>query len=197
MPNALESLAAWPVISGLIFMLRSIGVAYNEVVVALLDEPRSASSLRRFAAILVGLTTLLLLLVTATPLAGVWFGRVSALSPSLASLAQQAMWLALPIPAMNVLQSWYQGALVHHRRTRAISEAVGVFLLVSSAVLWAGVAWGQAAGLYVGLVAFTLSNLAQTVWLWVRSRSVMRRLHTRDAQDLAFQPTPVPAANEC
>jgi hypothetical protein len=196
MPFALESLAAWPVVSGLIFMLRSMGMAYNEVVVALLDEPRSAGSLRRFAAILVGLTTLLLLLVTATPLAGVWFGRVSALSPPLARLAQQAMWLALPMPAMNVLQSWYQGALVHHRRTRAITEAVGVFLLVSSALLWAGVAWGQATGLEVGLVAFTLGSLAQSAWLWVRGRPVMRHLRARDAQDFSFQPTPVPATSE-
>jgi len=43
MPQALESLAVWPVVIGLSFLFRSLGVAYNEVVVALLDEPGSAS----------------------------------------------------------------------------------------------------------------------------------------------------------
>ena len=38
MPQAIESLATWSVVGGLIFMLRSFGVAYNEVVVALLEQ---------------------------------------------------------------------------------------------------------------------------------------------------------------
>ena len=53
MPRPIESLAAWSVVSGLIFMLRSPGIAFNEVVVALLDRPRSSASLWRFAVILI------------------------------------------------------------------------------------------------------------------------------------------------
>ena len=49
MPHALDSLAVWPVISGLLFMFRSVGVAYNEVVVTLLDKPGSFVNLRKFA----------------------------------------------------------------------------------------------------------------------------------------------------
>ncbi len=180
MPHALESLAVWPVVSGLIFMLRSIGIAYNEVVVALLDEPGAAASFRRFTALLTALTSGLLLIVVATPLAGFWFGRVSALTPPLAMLAQRALWIALPIPGLNVLQSWYQGAIVHSRHTRGITEAVGIFLLTSSAILWAGVAWGQVAGVYVGLAAFGVGSLAQTAWLWRRSRPAIQAVRTRD-----------------
>ena len=49
MPRALDSLAVWPVINGLTFGLRSVGIAYNEVVVALLDRPRpiAATQVRR------------------------------------------------------------------------------------------------------------------------------------------------------
>jgi hypothetical protein len=180
MPRALESLAVWPVVSGLIFMFRSLGMAYNEVVVALLDEPDSTNSLRRFATTLVVLTTLLLLAITATPVADLWFGRISALSPSLAALAHTGLWIALPLPALNVLHSWYQGAIMHYRSTRAITEAVVMFLLSTSAVLWAGVVWGETTGLYVGLAAFGLGSLAQAVWLWYRSRPVMQNLDSRD-----------------
>ena len=46
---------------------------------------------------------------------------------------------------------------------------------------WAGVSWGQIAGLHIGLAAFGLGSLTQTAWLWVRSRPVMQRLDERDA----------------
>ena len=176
MPQALESLAVWPVVSGFIFLLRSAGMAYNEVVIALLDQPGAVRNLRRFTALLTAVTTALLLLVAATPLSAFWFGRVSALSPRLAALASHGLWLALPLPGLNVLQSWYQGAIVHSRRTRGITEAILVFLLVTSAILWAGAAYGGLPGLYVGLVAFAVGRTLQILWLWWRSRPAMRRL---------------------
>ncbi len=196
MPHALESLAVWPVVSGLIFMLRSLGIAYNEVVVALLDEPRSAHSLSRFAVLLALLTTLLLAMIAATPLAAIWFGRISALTAPLVALAHFSLWIALPIPGMNVLQSWYQGAIVHRRSTRAITEAVAIFLLTSSAILWTGVVWGQLTGLYVGMGAFGVAILAQTAWLWHRSRPVMRHLRAREADSLSLQATSAPLASK-
>jgi hypothetical protein len=181
MPDAMESLAVWPVVSGLIFMLRSLGLAYNEVVVAMLDEPRAVYNLSRFTALLTTLTTVLLLSIAATPFARFWFQRLSALPPPLATLAHRGLWIALPMPGLTVLQNWYQGALMHSRRTRAITEAMAIFLLTSSAILWAGVAWGQVTGLYIGLVAFGASTLIQTVWLWQRSRLAVRAMQARYA----------------
>jgi O-antigen/teichoic acid export membrane protein len=106
---------------------------------------------------------------------------VSGLKPHLAALAHRGLWLALPWPALNVLYSWYQGAVVHSRRTRPITEAVVIYLLTSSAILWAGVAWSQIVGLYVGVVAFAAGATAQTLWLWHRSRRAVRAVEDRDA----------------
>jgi hypothetical protein len=142
-------------------------------------------SLRRFMGLLAAGTTAFLLGVAATPLAGLWFERVSGLTPALAEMAGRGLWLILPVPALTVLQSWYQGAIVHGRRTRGITEAVAIYLLTSAVTLWAGVAWGRATGLYVGLTAFTLSNLAQTAWLWHRSRPSLQAVQTRDAEHAA------------
>ncbi|MBU1879587.1 MAG: hypothetical protein KJ734_11610, partial [Chloroflexi bacterium] len=100
MPMALESLAVWPVVSGLVFILRSVGMGYNEAVIALLDEPGAVPSLRRFAVYLSTLTTLALLVVVATPLSSFWLGGVSSLAPALVALAQPALWLALPMPGL-------------------------------------------------------------------------------------------------
>jgi hypothetical protein len=185
MPYALESLAVWPVVSGLIFLMRSLGIAFNEVVVALLDEPLSTSRLWHFTKILATGTTAFLLLMVMTPLAEFWFERVSALSAELSELALNGLWFALPLPALAALQSWYQGAILQSRRTGGIPEAVAVFLVTIGIFLWVGVAWGQVAGVYVGLLAFSAAMVTQTVWLWVRSRSALQAVYTRD--EIIFQ----------
>jgi hypothetical protein len=181
MPHAIESLATWSVVSGLIFMLRSSGVAYNEVVVALLDEFRSARKLWSFAVNLILITTGIWLLIMATPLSSFWFKTVSALPDNLASLAQIGIWITLPMPAMAVLQSWYQGAILHSHQTRGITEAVLIYLFVSIASLTLGVLWGNETGLYIGLASFVLSTFIQTLWLWYRSRQAILAVHRRDA----------------
>jgi len=188
MPDPIASLAVWPVVTGLLFLIRSLGFAFNEVVVALLDRRGMVSSLRLFTGILAVSVTAFLLIFVMTPLSEVWFGRISALPPHLAELARTGLWLTLPIPALTALQSWYQGSIVNSRRTRGITEAVVIYLVVNIALLWAGVVWGQVIGLYVGLAAFTISSAAQTTWLWWRSRPALRAVAIRDA-DSVVSPT--------
>jgi hypothetical protein len=176
MPGALNSLATWPVVSGLVSLLRSFGVAYNEAVVALLDKENAWRSLRRFTAWMAAVTTALHLLLAATPLAEIYFAWFSALPGDLVGLAKNGFWLALPMPALAVLQSWFQGAILVGRRTRGVPESVGVFFAAALLALGAGVTAGQWTGLYVGIVGFVLASLAQMAWLWLRSRLVMERL---------------------
>jgi hypothetical protein len=181
MPNALESLAVWPVVSGLVFMFRSVGMAYNEVVVALLDHPQSSRNLWRFSVVLMAATSGLLLVIAATPLSRFWFQTLSGLTPSLTNLARTAIWFALPLPALTALSSWYQGVMVHSRHTRGITEATVVFLLATSLLMAAGVVWGRATGLFVGLSALGMGTALQTAWLWYRSLPARRAVYSRDA----------------
>jgi hypothetical protein len=180
MPQALASLAVWPVVTGLVFMLRGIGIAFNEVVVALLDEPNSVRSLRRFSLLLSLATSGALLLLAGTPLSRFWFEDISALSPGLASLAIAGLWVTLPLPALNVWQSWYQGSILYSKRTRGITESVVIYLLTSALILIGGVVWGKTTGLYIGLAALVLSVFTQTSWLWYRSRPAVRQVERRD-----------------
>jgi len=184
MPRALESLAVWPVISGFIFMLRSMGVAFNEVVVALLDEPLSTKALQRFTILLSIGTTSSLIIIATTPLSRLWLENFTGLSPELTSLARTGLWFGLLLPGLNSIQSWFQGSLLNSGKTRGISEAVATFLFGAAIVLISGIIWGKTIGLYIGLGAFSFGMLIQTLWLWVRSRSVLRALFERD-QSLA------------
>jgi hypothetical protein len=180
MPMALESLAVWPVISGLVFLFRSLGMAYNEVVVALLDEPLASGALWRFTAWLAGLTSLVLFIVTVTPIARFWFERLSALPPDLTALAQGGLWFAIPQPAMAFLQSWYQGAILNGKRTRGISEAVVIYLVSIVGLLAGFVLWSGMIGLHAVMAVMGISMALQTFWLWLRSRSIIQEIVSRD-----------------
>ncbi len=171
MPEALDSLAVWPAVTGLVFLVRSAGMAYNEVVVASLARPGAYRPLRAFAWGLAGITTAILFALAATPLGRLWLERVSGLSPHLADLGRWGLWLALPLPALTVVQNWLQGIVVHTRRTRAITEAVVAFLIANVAVLAAGVAGGSVTALYVALAGMTVGEVVRTAWLALRSRA--------------------------
>lgn len=174
MPEALASLAAWPVVNGLLFMFRSVGFAYSEVVVALMDEPGAEEALARFTVILAVGTGVATLLIAATPAADLWFGTVSGLRPRLVELARSAFWVGMVWAPLDVARNYLQARLVHARRTRGISESVGIFLVVSGALLAAGVALQPGEGLVVAMVAFVSGTSAQIGWLLHRLRDARR-----------------------
>ncbi len=181
MPEALASLAAIPVVIGLVFMLQSQGLALAEVVLSGLERPGAEAPLFRFSLLLSGATGLVLLAFAATPLAGLWFGRLSGLDAEFVVLAQTALWFCIPIPMLRAIQSWLSAVLVHARETRAVSEAVVAFLVTASLVLAAGVLTQRWNGLYVAMFALALGRATQTLWLWVRSRGQVAALFARGA----------------
>jgi len=172
----LESLATWPVISGLLFVMRSPGIAYNEVVVAMLDRQGQARGLRQFTVLLTALTSVIYLAFVLTPVGGWWFSTVSALPDELAALALTGFGLGVLLPGLSVLQSWFQGCILHSRKTSGISESLVVFLITVTGLLAAGVAWNGLPGLYIALGSYVMANLTQTAWLAWRSRPVIKSL---------------------
>ena len=190
MPRALDSLAVWPVLNGLTFTMRSLGLAFNEVVVALLDRPGAARVLRRFAWLMSGATSGALLLVAATPLARLYFSGISGLPPELALLAGSGLWISVWLPGIGFQQNWRQGALVHTHRTRAITEAVSVYLATSASVMLAGIHLDRFTGLTVALAGTVAGNAAQVAWLWMRSRPVLAALADPSAGPLRAESAP-------
>lgn len=169
MPRPLESLAVWPVLNSFLVMLQGPGLAYTEVSISLLDRPGARAMLGRVAFVASAALTGLLAVLALTPLSQLWFGSVSGLTGEYLDLAVAGLWLALLVPGLRLVGSWYQGVIIHARRTLAILESVAVFLVVGALVLGAGVAWGGTAGLYVGVVGLTFSLAAQAGWLGRRA----------------------------
>ena len=185
MPEALASLAAWPVLASFIFLFRGLGMAYNEVVVTLLEQRGAWGSLRRFSLLLAFGMTALLSGVALSPLARGFFGGVMGLEPQLAALAGGGLLLALVWPALTVYQSLYQGVLVHSGKTQTITHSVVLSLLTSALLLAAGAVYGRLPGLYVVTTAFVVGSAVQVVWLMRSSRDALRQLEARDAVPVA------------
>lgn len=182
MYRPLESLAVWPVVSSILFIFRSIGLAFNEVVVAMLDHKGSYHSLMRFTIFLSVFTSATYLLMGIPPIARWWFADVSALDPGLTAMAQTAYLWAFPMAAVAAVQSWFQGTLVYGRQTRGIPESVGVYLLVVLIILGIGMAQKDRVGLYLVMMSSSLATIVQLAWLWFRTRGILASLKLRDSQ---------------
>ena len=173
MPLALASLAVWAPLGGLVFLLRSSGIAYNEVVIRLSHVEGNTPALRKFAWIVGLIFSSILLLLAITPLAMIWFRDIVGLSEELARLGTSTLWLAAPVPLLSYLQSLYQGVLVNAHRTRPITEAVVAYISITILGLGFGVLHGGWTGLWVALVTYTLANTVQAFWLYVRARDLL------------------------
>ena len=173
-PLPLESLAVWPVVSGLTFLLRSGGVAMQEVVVALLADQRSYQALRRFSHNLALALTAVAALVTLTPLANVWFTGVAGLPADLAAMARVAAALLVLVPALTVLTSWQRGVLVHFSRTGAITVATAINIAVLLAVVLGGVRVLPWPGAITAALALSASLAAEVAYLTTQARRSRR-----------------------
>ena len=90
------------------------------------------------------------------------------------------MWFLMLSTGLCVLQVWFQGMIMHGRRTRALTEAIVVSLVVELVIMVGGVVTGRFTGLYVASFAFLLAYAAQVFWLYLRSRPIARELNQRD-----------------
>lgn len=140
----LESLAVLPVVMALVFVFRSLGLAAQEVFIALIgDDWSGLEPLRQFATWIGLAAAAALSLIVWTPLAGLWFRNVSGLSAELTAFALVPARILAPLPALTVLLSWQRAMCVNHRATRHVTwatttEVVGVVTVLAITVPLAG-----------------------------------------------------------
>ena len=174
MPRALESLAVWPVLGGLTFMFRSVGIAVQEIVVTLSDRQEFLRPLQQFVWLVSLGASGILLLIAATPLSNIWFESVAGLSPELSALAGTALWIAVVLPALSPWENYFQGELVYRGATPYVTQAVALYLLGTSCLLMLGILYGKITGLYVGVSATLTGISVQMWWLWKHSYNWQR-----------------------
>ncbi|MBT3326438.1 MAG: hypothetical protein HN396_09370 [Gemmatimonadales bacterium] len=171
----LESLAVFPVVHSLSFFFRSMGLAFQDVAIALMGERlENFRELRRFALTLGGATSLGIALVGFTPLSHVWFVRISGLTPELTAFALIPTRLLVPLPFLSVILSLQRAILVQGRRTKHITVASAVEL-AAVALVFVSLGWGlNLVGATAAFAAFLGGRLASNAYLLPSCASVIR-----------------------
>ncbi len=164
--SALDSLAVLPVITGLVFLFRSAAIAYQEVAVALIGPSgQNERPVARVAIVLAAVSAAALTAILFTPLAGVYFARISGLP---ADLARFAVWparvLAL-LPALEYLLTFQRSRLILARQTRVITVAAGVEVLTVTAGLLVFVSLLDLVGALAATCALFAGRIAGNVVL--------------------------------
>lgn len=162
----IESLAVLPVINSLVFVFRSLGLAFQEVGIALMgDRGEHFLALRRFAWTLGAVLVAGLGLIAWTPLGRVWFETVSGLSAELASFALTPTRILVLIPGLAVVLSFQRAVLVRRKRTLSVTLATVIEVGGAVAVLTVGIFAVGAVGVVAAASALLIGRLGANLFL--------------------------------
>ena len=170
MINPIASLAVWPIISGLLNILRSFGNACNEVTMTILLLPGYFRSVRKFTFLVAFGSLFVYALLILTPLKDFWFQTFSALNNELSILSRDALLLVFLIPFTNAFLNFYQAILMLNKKTKGIMEGLLVFLGVILIFIGVGITSQKWPGIYVITAGMNFAILFQTIWLRIKSK---------------------------
>jgi O-antigen/teichoic acid export membrane protein len=154
-----------------VFLFRALGLAYQEVGIALIgDDLEGYQPLRRFATVLAVAVTAGLGFIAWTPLAQIWFQHLSGLSPELTRFALVPTRILVIIPALTVLLCFQRAMLVNYKATRHITWATVIEVGGVVAVLSLGIFGLGAVGVVAAATALVVGRLGANLYLLARLR---------------------------
>ncbi len=172
----IESLAVLPVINALIFIFRSLGLSYQEVVIAVLGENgRHYPEVRRFALFLALFISLTLGIIVFTPLLEVWYHNVSGLPRELTAFAKLPTYILYLMPVLTLLISFQRAVLVHARHTQPISWASSIEIVVLALWLFLTINIWHWIGAIAAASAFVIGRLMANAYLHFPVRWVVKQ----------------------
>jgi hypothetical protein len=162
----IESLAVLPVVNALVFIFRSLGLAFQDVGIALAGPHREGyRPLRRFASTLAAAAAGGLAAIAFTPLLGFWLKDLSGLSPDLAQVAVVPTRIMAIMPAFSVLLSFQHGMLVSARNTRPVSSATALEVASIALALFVGIRMAGLVGATAAAGALLFGRIAAVLFL--------------------------------
>lgn len=164
--DAMESLAVMPVIYGLTFIFRAIGLSYQEVAIALISENHADRvKIKNFATLLGISVTACLMLIAWTPANRFWFQAISGLSPELSNFAIPALKLMTILPALTVVQSFQRSILIVAKTTRPVSMISALETLTIFLCLWMAIDFLPVSGAIAAAGAYVSGRILAVVIL--------------------------------
>jgi hypothetical protein len=168
----IESLAVWPVLTSLVFLFRSGGVAFQEVGIALIGSRREhEGDVRRTAEWLGFFASAALAILALTPLEAIWFERISGLSHQLAAYAVWPIRVLILLPVLEYVLSIQRVPWILAHRTGVITVATAIETGGLAVALFVSVVVFDLVGAVGGAIAMIVGRLAANAFLFARSRA--------------------------
>jgi Na+-driven multidrug efflux pump len=115
------------------------------------------------------------LLIAFTGIGPWWQRRIAGLSEDLLALSKPTLRWVVLLPSLAALQSWQRGVIVSGRHTQPIVWGTVINLSTLILVLALGLHLGWLLGSEIAALALTVSQTAESLWLWWTGRSVRVR----------------------
>lgn len=172
LPNAILTLAAWPIIFQVLLMARAPAFALPEVVIARTKGRENYVPLRRFSLTLAIIVLAGMLLFALTPLLSFYIFVVQDTTPQVGEIVRMGVILFIPLPTLTVVLSWLRGMLIKKKVTSAVNFGMAINLIVTAIILFSGLmlAWD---GIVTAAIALIVALVLEVLFLLWRTQKLL------------------------
>jgi hypothetical protein len=165
-PNPTLALAAWPVFTGLISLVRAPAISMPEVAISLGKKLENFELLKKFAIYLSFGSLIFFLLTAFTPFRMVYFKWLMGVSEDLIEAAISGAVFALLTPIFGPYTGFLRGILTLNRNTIALTIATATNVISMAITLLIGVRM-QLPGVPLGAAAMSISYVAEFIAIMI------------------------------
>ena len=176
----IESLAVLPVVNSLIFIFRSLGLSYQEVVIALLgSDKRNYDGLKTIAFYLGFFILAALSIILFTPVLNFWFRTVSGLTLELTLFSVLPARILAILPILTLLISFQRALLVHTTETAPIKGASLIEIIMILFTLYVTVVQFRLPGAVAAAISYVAGRLFANAYLLPSQINATEQITTR------------------
>lgn len=168
MPEALLSVAAWPVVVAAYFILRAPSFAIQEVVISIYPKVELRGTLKKFVTLIMIGMLMVCSFIGFSSLANVWFLNLTGIAEKLFPLTLATFQFGILVPSLGIAMFACQGVLISKHRSNEVWKGMLIYVLTITAIMWLGVALQVLPGAMTYMLAWVTALLFQALYLYAR-----------------------------
>jgi len=165
MPDATQALAAWPIVFSIMLLMRSGGMAYQEVVISLNQSQQHHEILRGFTLRLGFGLSIFMAIFAFTPMIAFYNNVILDVPENLHDLVLLGTQAGIMIPLLTTLQSYLRALLMLTDKTSPIYQAMILGFVVTIVTVWGGISLGLH-GILTASLGLTFGQIVELAFLY-------------------------------
>lgn len=166
MPDATQALAAWPIIFSIMLVMRSGGMAFQEVVISMNQSEQHHTILKGFTLRLGLSLSLFMVLFAFSPLITFYNNVILDVPENLRALVLLGTQAAVALPFLTTLQSYFRALHMLTDHTNVIYQSMIVGFIVTTIVVFGGISLNFH-GILAASIGLTIGQVIELLLLYV------------------------------